>query len=499
MKSSKLQLKILNFVKNNPYLFVILIIGFFLRVFKARELFMYGHDQDLAGWFVKDIVENRHLRLIGQETSTQGIFIGPIYYYLLVPFYLLFNMDPIGGVAMITILGMFSIWSFYYIFKKVFSQREGLIAAFIYATSFYTIFNDREVVPTMSVLVWTVWYFYGLNLLLKGKQKKGFLVVGILIGLIWHLNMALVLLLPLIPLSIWLSKKKIQFKSLYRGLIATLLLSLPLILFETRHGFSQVRDFVLSLTTDQQAIVSGYKQFRRVIHLLGKNADGLIWGSVQPVSYEATIFLLLILVTYLIYKKIVKKNLVIIFFSWLVLYISFFSIYSKTLSEYYLNGTILLWILILTLWISHLLSQVKLKDCGIGILVTFAILNLARFFDIDINRSGYLERKAIVAEIKQNAENRNYPCVAISYITEPGYNLGYRYLFWLEKLHVNRPIMKSPVYTIVYPLRQDIEVDKTFGAIGLIYPDYSRYTKEGIEECCAGENENLTEPMYGMP
>jgi 4-amino-4-deoxy-L-arabinose transferase-like glycosyltransferase len=491
--------KIEKILKSNKILILILIIGFFLRVFKVRELFMYGHDQDLAGWFVKDIIENRHLRLIGQETSTQGIFIGPIYYYLLIPFYLISGMDPIGGVAMITVLGMFSIWSFYYVFKKVFTEREGLIAAFIYAVSFYTIFNDREVAPTMPVLVWTVWYFYGLNLLLKGKQKKGFLIAGILIGLIWHLNMALVLLLPLIPLSILLSKKKIQPRQLLHGLFAILLLSLPLALFEMRHDFSQVKAFILSLTTDQHAIVSGYEQFLRTIHLLSKNADGLIWGSIQPVSYETTTFLLLALFSYLVYKKIIKKHLAIIFSGWLILYIGFFSIYSKNLSEYYLNGTILLWISVLTLGISCLFSQQKSKKYGVGILVIFSVLNLIRFFNIEINQSGYLERKAVVAEIRQNAENQDYPCVAISYITKPGYDLGYRYLFWLEKLHVNRPKSESPVYTIVYPLRQDIEVDKTFGAIGLIYPDYSRYTKEGIEESCSGENQNLTEPMYGMP
>jgi len=491
--------KFKKFLKNNRLLIIILILGFILRTYRAQELFMYGHDQDLAGWFVKDIVENRHLRLIGQETSTQGIFIGPIYYYLLVPFYLISNMDPIGGVVMITVLGMFSIWSFYYVFKKVFSKREGLIATFIYAVSFYTIFNDREVAPTMPVIVWTVWYFYGLNLFLKGKQKKGFLVVGILIGLIWHLNMALVLLLPLIFLSIWFSKKKIRPKQLLHGLFAMLTLSLPLILFEMRHGFSQVKAFILSLTTDQHAIVSGFEQFKRTIHLLSKNADGLIWGSIQPVSYETTTLLLLLLFLYLVYKKIIKKHLAIIFSSWLVLYVGFFSVYSKNLSEYYLNGTILLWILILTLGISHLFSKQKLKNYGIGILVIFSILNLIRFFNIEINRSGYLERKAIIAEIKHNAGNQNYPCIAISYITKPGYDLGYRYLFWLEKLHVNRPKSESPVYTIVYPLRRDIKVHKTFGAIGLIYPEYSRYTKEGIEESCSGENQNLTESMYGMP
>ena len=124
MKNEKLQLRIKNLFRKPKYLLVvILLLGLFFRTYNALEYFQYGHDQDLAGWFVRDVVENKHLRLIGQETSTQGIFIGPIYYYMLVPFYMLFGMDPAGGIVMITLLGMFSIFSVYFVFKKVFTER----------------------------------------------------------------------------------------------------------------------------------------------------------------------------------------------------------------------------------------------------------------------------------------------------------------------------------------------------------------------------------------
>jgi len=127
------------------------------------------------------------------------------------------------------------------------------------------------------------------------------------------------------------------------------------------------------------------------------------------------------------------------------------------------------------------------------------ILNLHRFFTVPINKSGYLERKAVVAEIKRDAKERGYPCVSVSYITNPGYELGYRYLFWLEDMHVNKPNSNSPVYTIVFPLNEKLfPVNATFGALGLIYPDYSRYNKEAVLESCSGENSNLTDPMFGF-
>lgn len=158
----------------------------------------------------------------------------------------------------------------------------------------------------------------------------------------------------------------------------------------------------------------------------------------------------------------------------------------------------MVWIYILTVGVSYLFSKVKYKKLGVVLLMVFAVLNLNKFFRFDINHSGYVARKAIVAEIKKDSDVKKYPCVAVSYITKPGYDFGYRYFFFLEDMHVNRPNSGSPVYSIVFPLRDDIEVDKTFGAVGLIYPEYSRYNKEEVEISCSGENSNLIDPMWGL-
>lgn len=477
----------------------ILVLGMFLRMHNPLELFYYGHDQDLAGWFVRDVVENKHLRLIGQETSTQGIFIGPLYYYMLIPFYLMFGMDPAGGLILIYLLGAFSIVSVYYVFLRIFGKREALIATFIYAVSFYTVFDDREVVPTMPVITWSVWYLYSVHLLLKARFKDGLLLSGILLGLIWHLNVALVLLTPLIPISIFISGRKVKLSEIKKGTIGFGVLVLPLILFEVRHGFLQLRGFVVSMTTDQHAPVEGFERFARAVHLMSKNFNNLIWGSYVNVEYEMVLFALLIVFVALVYKKLISRKLAIVMSLWILFYISFFSLYSKNLSEYYLNGTIIVAIVILTIGIESLLRKRTLRNIGIALIAVFGIVNIHRTLYVEVNKSGYLYRKAVVSEIKHDAQNKDYPCLSISYITKPGYDFGYRYLYYYYDMHVNLPPSGSPVYTIVYPLREDIAVDRTFGALGLIYPDYSKYNTAGVMESCSGENHNLTEPMWGMP
>ncbi|MEK7112642.1 MAG: glycosyltransferase family 39 protein [Patescibacteria group bacterium] len=480
------------------YLLVgIFVAALFLRLYQPTQRFMYSHDHDLASWIIKDVVVSKHLRLIGQETSTRGIFIGPLLYYMQIPFYLLFNMDPIGGVYWAALLGAFGTFSFYFCFSRIFDRRTGLIAAFLYAISFYTVGIDREVVPTMPVVTWTAWYLYGLFLLLTGKQKAGFIILGILLALVWHLIFALVIAAPLTALATVLSKKRVDLKVAALGIVTFLTFSLPLILFETRHNFLQSKAIISSLTQNQKDILSGIEKLSRVVFLMAKNVNNFIWGDLPKVNYTLLLVVSGVTFFFLLRKKLIEKKLAIILAAWVLLFAGFFASYSKVVSEYYLNGALIAWIVILAVSINHLLSKKKLRTYGFLVLAFFGIFNIYRFFNLNINRSGYRQRKAIVSFIKEDAAKMGYPCISISYITDPGYDLGYRYLFWLENMHVNRPSSQSPVYTIVFPLKPIFKEDKSFGAIGLIYPDYKRYTKKEVEDSCSGENSNLTDPMFG--
>jgi len=491
--------KIINWFSDyeNLILIGIILAAFLLRTYKFQEFFLYGPDNDLAGWIVKDIVVNHHWRLIGQQTSTMGVFVGPLYYYYLIPFYLLTKMDPIGSVYAITILAMLSVVSVYFVFSRLFGKKTGLTASFIYSVSLFMINNDHDVVPTMPVILWTVWYFYGINLLLKG-DRKGYLLLGLLVGLMWHINMALVLVLPLIPLALIIAREKINFKHLFTGALATLILSIPLVIFELRHNFSQVKAFVTSLTTSQSIVFTLAERLGRVIELTGRNLKQFLLPGTPDFHKTYLLLVLLIIFAVLIIKKIIAKKLAIVMSTWVLLYFVFFTLYSKVLSEYYLNGLTIIWLAIITLPIGYLLKgggwKKKLALIFLG--GYFAVNHIA-FASVPINHSGYLEKKEIVAYIDQDRLAHKYPCIAISYITEPGYDLGYRYFFWLRRMHVNAPISRAPVYTIVFPLNKVNKVDRQLGALGLIFPDYKKYNINQIAKSCSGANSNVVDSIPG--
>ena len=487
------------FIKSNWQIILIVVVGLFLRVYKYDQLFGYNHDNDLAGWIVKDIVVDKHLRLIGQETSTQGIFIGGLFYYLQVPFYLLFKMDPVGVTLLGALLGVIYVTGIYLMVRRVFSKSVAIISALVYCLSYVFIFNDREIVPTQPVIFWSLAFFFAQAEIINGNVKRGLLISAVLFALIWHLNFALLIPAPTLLLSLWFARKKFKVSYAFVAIVVFVILSTPLIYFEFKHSFVQSRAFIASLTTDQKDIVKGYDKVVRVYRLVSRNYYSIFLPSLDFPKHEQ-ILLLVFGVFICLFVKLKKyRKLFAVMLFWFFLYFLFFSLYSKIVSEYYLSGAQSIPVLLFSLTIAGLIESKRWKLFALITLLLLIVVNSKRFFTVSINGSGYLERKAIVAEIKRDSEERGYNCVAISYITDPGYDLGYRYIFWMYKMHVNKPSSGSPVYTIVFPLNDTLfPANRTFGALGLIYPDYSRYTKEAVRHSCSGENSNLTDPMFGF-
>lgn len=471
-----------------------LAVGMYMRTYQFKERFQYGHDNDLAGWIVKDIMIDHHLRLIGQLTSAPGIFIGPIFYYLLIPLYSLTHMDPIGILSYAWIISVFSIFSMHYVTTKIFGKKIGAISALIFASSYLIAFTEREVVPTTPVFLWSVWFLYSLYLTKSGK-KIGLTIVAILVGLIWEVNLSLVLLTPLFFATLFINIKKFKIKDLLLPILIVVFVSSPLLLFEVRHGFSQTKSLIATLSPANVEKVNYSAKLNRVSHLISKNATRT-FGDFPDTNY-ALYYLIPIGLLAGIFILAASGKLSwyypILFLSWVLLFVVFYTFHPINVSEYYLNGATIIWVIAAAL----LLSRFPVPVIILGL--SFFVVNNAKImFDSNINRNGYLDRKAIVQYIFDDAQKNNYPCVSVSYMTDPGNNLGYRYLFWLKGMHVNLPKSLSPVYTIVFPHPRANKLDYTSGALGLVLPSYSLYTKEGVAQSCVGENTNLTDSMFGF-
>lgn len=477
----------------------ILMIGLFFRTYQLIERMDFGHDADLYSWIVKDIVLNGHHRLIGQEISAPGIFLGSLFYYLLVPFYLIFNMDPVAAIIPITIIGMLTLLSYYFVFSKLFNTNVGLIATFLYAVLISSaVWFDRRLAPSTPTNLWTVWYFYVVYMLSRGKFWV-LPLLGILIGLIWHIHIALVPALVAIPFAFLVAGKLPNFPKVLKFLVALFITSLPLIIFELKHNFQQTINLLQNFTTPREGATGLYK-FQIVLEMITKNINNLVFA---PQSFKITnniFFPLLILSSafWLIKKKLISVKEIIPLYVWILGVVIFFSVSPAPISEYYFYNIEIIFLGLVSILIYSILKHsffAKLLCLGLLMMVLFK--NAFFIITQGYYHKGYIEKKAVVDYVINDAKVKNFPCFSINYITSPGENVGFRYFFFLKNAHLAVPGRGSPVYSIVIPDEYALdEVKVKFGHIGVIPPSEIP-PKDLMIDACSGQNTNLTDPMLG--
>ena len=487
------------FIKHQHSIFLLLIIliGLFFRTYDLVNRLEFAHDGDLQAWIVKDIIVNKHIRLIGQLTSADGIFIGPFYYYLLIPFYLLTNMDPIGATIPIIIISILTIVSYYFVFAKLFKKEIGLIIAFFQAILIPHVLTDRSVVPTVTTPLWSIWYFYSIILLSRGKFQA-LPLLAILIALIWHVHIALLPSLLAIPVAFLVSKKFPNLKLIIISIISFLLVSIPFILFELKHHFSQSHSLITNFTTNHGG-GHGVAKFGLVLTMISQNLSSLIFYHYPlPINNIYLFLLLFISGLFLVKKSLLRSAELISLYAWIFGVIIFFSISSSPISEYYFANTEVIFLGFVSFLIYILWKLSKFSHLFVLISLSIVLLRSLFTFLPDKNyHIGYNERRATANYIFNDSRQKNYPCIAVSYITSPGENVGFRYFFYLKGLHVNQSGSNSPDYTIVLP--EELATSSAtakFGHIGII-PPQKVGTKSEIDYSCSGQNANLTDPMFG--
>ncbi len=484
-------------------LLLIVFLGLFFRVYKVEIFYPWGHDQDLFAWIAKDITSDHHFRLIGQETSITGVFIGPIFYYLMALSFAVFNMNPLSASIPTTIISLLTIFSIFWVFAKFFNQTTGLIGAFLYAISPGMVFLDRWVVPTQPTILWGIWYMYILLSILKGNLQI-ILPLSILIGLIWHIHIAFIPLLILVPFAFLLLDKKIRifkfkFKTLVMSFLILMILTIPFFAFEARHNFIQTKSLIQA-THEDRGDLTGTNRMIKVINSGGRSLAGafVLSNTVVGLSPTFTIilpFLLLMGLLYLKKIKILSKNQTIIILAWVatVFMAQFFS--KRIITEYYFNNLFVILFLTLALILSKLHNAFRIFPVVAIILLIYLTLVLVWFINKPDDLGGFLYKERAIEYIKNDVRIKGYPCIAVNHIESySGGGTGFRYLFWLNNLSIITADNDVPVYNIVNPWTISAsEISAKFGNIGIITPS----GKNINPEICSEPNRQLL-PLWGF-
>jgi len=461
----------------------------FFRVFNFEKSFFFAHDQDLYSWIAKDIIGG-HQRLVGQLTSVEGVFIGSFYYYLMALFYKIFSMNPMGAVVPLTLIGLFNAWSFFYILKRHFGFRVGIVGVLLWSVSWGVATYERWSVPTQPTLTWSVWFLAVILELYKGNLKYLW-VYGLLIGFTWQFHIALLPILPIPILAYFLGKHNLNKLICRESILGILMLVIslsPFLIFELKHNFSQIKAITSGINKDTGG-VSGILKLNKVMMASGKELQVRLFEGFNTINpYLMWLLVIFILIVTTI-KRQTDRRLSILFVIWFLMILVSQFVSKRVVSEYYFSNFVPVVYMYIAIYLSHFKKYFWL------IFGVFLVINLYWLKTRSIYDQGYYFKKQIVDTIKEDVLKNGYNCVAVNYISDLGVGVGFRYLMWYQGIDLVKPgIINVPVYNISIPW-QIVERENPihFGRIGVLIP--KKATGLTSEEC--NKPEYQIDPLLG--
>lgn len=225
-------------VKSNkifPFLLVFLSF-FFLRSWLLSKTLPFAWDQERDAQVVSKIITQRTPPLIGPRVvGDHGFYLGPYFFYFLLPFYALTSLNPSALIFFILFVSILFFLFTYLSFKKLFNQKIALIFLFLWGVLPLTVNIDRIAWnPLMIPLCFSLLIF----LLQKKHQNNNFyfLSLGLILGLSFHLHFQglFYLIFTLVYLFQSGVKSLRKFLFIFLGFFLSFA---PLLIFDFRHQF----------------------------------------------------------------------------------------------------------------------------------------------------------------------------------------------------------------------------------------------------------------------
>ncbi len=430
-------------------LFVILIIGAILRLYRIDEYMTFLGDEGRDAIVVMRLLKNFDPILVGPGTSVGDMYLGPFYYYLMAPALLLSNFSPVGPAIMIAVFSLATTLFIWYVVKTWFEKSSntfavgGLLAAFLYAVSPVVINLSRfswnpNIMPFFALLViyslWQVW---------TKNNWKWFILAGFSFAVSLQSHYMALVLFPIF-IFFWIlsyknswirgSKKEATKYTVLSFIIFSLLLS-PLVLFDARHGwrnFTAMQEFFLERGDTVSAVpltsIKNVYQNNRLVfmRLLGG-------GEEANAGIVMTVFSLL-LVWLFVFKREKyhsrKLSAYFLIFLWLFVGILGLSLYKLEVYDHYFGYLFPAPFILMGGIIQDMFDSKK----KLGLIVAIFLVGVFGYFSLKNNPFRFpparqMQRSIAVAEKIKEEANANKFNIAV--IAERNYEGAYWYFLEL--------------------------------------------------------------------
>lgn len=280
--------RFLRLLENNWLLVVVLGIAFVTRFYRLRELTTFGGDQGVDYLRVFEILKSRRPTLLGPVTHV-GIYLGPLYYYLLAPFFLIFKFDPIAAPVMFALFGTATVGLVYQLAKELFRQKVQSLpffAAVLYAVSPVILESSRAPSQPHLIPFFATLLLISAVRIIEGRGNKlDLAAIGI--------SLAAAIQFHFLAFPLWIFALSLPYgkDSPYKILwliVPMAILLFPWILFELRHNFFITNQIFTYLKSGEVGL-SPAAYITRVLDLIWFSFDRLVGQGSQWITAGAII------------------------------------------------------------------------------------------------------------------------------------------------------------------------------------------------------------------
>lgn len=393
------------------WLVAILAVAIFTRLYNLWGALQFQGDQGRDAMIVSQIFLEPKLVFIGPVTSVGNMYLGPLYYYFMLPFLALTYPSPTGPAFAIAGLGILTIYLVYRLGKELVGETAALFAATLYTLSatialFARFSWNPNPAPFVSLLTiyfiskavrQSGWYWaivgLGISILLQlhyitllAAAAAGGVWVWQLSRLTWQARQTAH------PFKNWLT----QTRSLWQGTALAAVIFLvsltPLMLFDWKHQWLNARSFQALVFRDHTFEAEGTPHGLARVWTVIKEMDGRSMhiffeyniGKLRDLN-RGLVWVVIGIVTWLLcFKRKYEHRSGLILLSWFLLVgVIGTATYQHTVFDHYIAYLFPVATLILGVVLAEV-SKLKVTVLPLGLLasavavLSFAAYNLPR-------------------------------------------------------------------------------------------------------------------------
>ncbi|MBP9669870.1 hypothetical protein KBD75_00535 [Candidatus Woesebacteria bacterium] len=377
-------------------IFSVVVIGLslLLRLYKIDHRAPFDWDQNRDYLAVEQIVAGKP-SLVGPVAKGEGGFLlGPLYYYLLVPGFLLTDGNPISLPVSSVLFDVLAIVAILALLPKIWGKPQAILLATAWSLSWFAIESSRVSWNVSLLQLWLVGLIY---LLSRPLSISKALLLGLTLGLTWHIHAVLIPLSLLVTLF-YLKPLKISWIYLFVMGAGYLFALSPLIIFDVRHAGLERSLIMQFLSQNSSAKPLLSEILTSTLSRFGKNSLAIFSGKGDLSLITGVIAMSMAVLSTIVGTKIAKISGVIVVVNLiLVLYLG-----EIRFPEYYLASCYLPILIIAIDYITRTKTLIKpLAVVAIGI---FVYTNL-QMYSTEKTSFALGQKVAVVREISKLGNN----------------------------------------------------------------------------------------------